>query len=480
MPRHDVFVKNEKGIERVGAMDLDVAAKTSEMAEQWVFNDYSREPPVLKASDGAFGAGSTIWRVVEAVPVDGKMREFFGYLKARKKAAVAKDSNMRIALLPACPPGFKLASEDSISLAMFCIEEVSADDGPAPKRARRGSARPCYDVAALSLACPVFSMQAKKRDESAMVFRDSDADGAGAVFYQDARRRYEFKCGSLGLGLLVALDVRTKAILDLNTAELALLDPAERKKLLAEGAKIYGEKPSLRKGGGHNVTWSDDEYAHVGLRATYLRLKSLQRYTETYNLCQRACDLDAGFADILARPTLRMASLGGGPAFELDAIREFVYQRHPDSEFDLYSIDLQPAWRPYAEALGCAFVAPFDVSKETAESLLKASGGKPVDLLVISYLMIYCTDDRTADMFAASLQKGYARAILFSERTHKQDIVELLERRGLSCVPLLPQAKGVDQRQMLVTLASQHRKPSGPRTPEPDLVFPNVPFAKGT
>ena len=43
--------------------------------------------------------------------------------------------------------------------------------------------------------------------------------------------------------------------------------------------------------------------------------------------------------------------MGGGP-FELDAVREFCRAKNDSVEFAFYSLDLQPGWRPYAEALG--------------------------------------------------------------------------------------------------------------------------------
>ena len=44
-------------------------------------------------------------------------------------------------------------------------------------------------------------------------------------------------------------------------------------------------------------------------------------------------------------------------------------------DFRLYSIDLQPGWKPYAEALGCAFAAPFDVLEASPDDLVAAAGG---------------------------------------------------------------------------------------------------------
>jgi hypothetical protein len=44
-----------------------------------------------------------------------------------------------------------------------------------------------------------------------------------------------------------------------------------------EGAHIYARKPNM---GEHDVTWSQREYAHLGLQKEYIKLKSVQRLTE--------------------------------------------------------------------------------------------------------------------------------------------------------------------------------------------------------
>ena len=95
----------------------------------------------------------------------------------------------------------------------------------------------------------------------------------------------------------------------------------------------------------------------------------------------------------------------------------------------------------------------------------------------MSYLLIYCTSERTADLFHYLLQKDLVKVLFISERTHDQDIVRLLEARGLAVVPLMPQAGGRDQRQLLV-LDPKNRAAVGDAPAE--LAFPNVPFAKGT
>ena len=64
-----------------------------------------------------------------------------------------------------------------------------------------------------------------------------------------------------------------KPLLISLTESLREVDPA----LKSQGESIYAQKPNL---GANGVTWSQENYAHLGLQAEYLRLKSIQRFTE--------------------------------------------------------------------------------------------------------------------------------------------------------------------------------------------------------
>ena len=467
----EIFVRNDKGTEYVGT----VSCETAPLPPTLVFTDYTREPSVL---DGTKDPKHPDWASRKASLQETKegVSKFVGFLRGRKKAAVAQLDSMVVALLP----------NDNLEIACF-FDENASTKRPRDDESDVGfGAFPSFDVVddnarkAFSAQLPLWNKKTARRDNAeAMVFRD---DKGGAVFFQDARRRYEFFCGEKGLLLLSGLLARTALVLKKNEEELKKLGP-KAAQIVEEGRRIYGEKPSLRKFGseaeGKNVTWSDGEYAHVGLQTQYLKLKSLQRFTETYNLCARACDADSGVQQLLCTSSrLRCASLGGGPAFELDAVREFCRAKNNSVEFAFYSLDLQPGWRPYAEALGCHFVAPFDVSKITPRDVIQACQG-PIDVLVISYLFIYCTTPRTADLLQHLLIKGLVKCLFVSERTHDQDIVQLLVERGLSVTPLMPQSGGKDQRQLLVLDRSKVKSTNATSLDE-DSAFPNVPFARGT
>ena len=78
----------------------------------------------------------------------------------------------------------------------------------------------------------------------------------------------------------------------------------------AEGYALYEEKPNLRRNG---TTWSDAEYGLPGFQWMYLRMKSWQRFTETWaclERCARGGLFDEG-ACLMS--SSRVVSIGGGP-----------------------------------------------------------------------------------------------------------------------------------------------------------------------
>ena len=93
---------------------------------------------------------------------------------------------------------------------------------------------------------------------------------------------------------------------------------------------MYVDKPTYHRtrrlglhGDGEHVTWSQEEYGMPGLQRTYLEMKSYQRFTEMWSLLERA-HLYGLFDNVKPDQNLRVASLGGGPGFELLAFQEFL------------------------------------------------------------------------------------------------------------------------------------------------------------
>ena len=272
----------------------------------------------------------------------------------------------------------------------------------------------------------------RRLDEDGMVY---DMGGGVCTYFQDRMRQYPFATGTAGLSLLRRLLVVNRRVFALSDARVLATDDPDRTE--REGEHLYVNKPSLRsapKGAGLG-TWSDEEYAHPGLQALYLRLKSFQRFTESWALYERAAargifdpwvrpadgttadgttadgatadgttadgttadgttadgaTADGTTADKLAadggtdaesvgarsasgerrgdrpaeRPKLCVASLGGGPGYELLALSWYLRQlaikrgvRPP--RLDLVSLDLHPSSQaPHASAHHGALALP--------------------------------------------------------------------------------------------------------------------------
>ena len=200
-----------------------------------------------------------------------------------------------------------------------------------------------------------------------------DAPNGLVHYWQDRRKKWTYTTGELGGSLL-------RGMIDLTTPLLRSRLEALPDNVTAEGVRIYAQKPNL---GANGVTWSQDDYGHLGLQAEYLRLKSLQRFTEGWMAMQRAYNAGALRKYMGEGPAvpLRVASFGGGPGFELVAIRSFCERHLPRASLSLASLDLATEWKPCAEGLGVAF-HPWNVND--GDGVLKAAGWEGIDLAVIS------------------------------------------------------------------------------------------------
>jgi len=316
-------------------------------------------------------------------------------------------------------------------------------------------------------------------------------DGS-TVYFCDRFRRYRFYAGGQGLSLLRGLVVANRRLLAENATKFAI-DPSEAARQRAEGYALYEEKPNLRRrGAGSEIgTWSDREYGLPGFQWMYLRLKSYQRFTETWaalERCAHAGLFDAGGCLGDAR---RVVSLGGGPGYELfafDAFRRYwnaadraawsfdaaLAEAPPEQRRAYASLDLQPSWEAYVSLLGYGFHR-WDVHRSGAEAV--AGGYEDGVVAMLSNIMCYCTDDATADLFLGLLE-GPVSAIVANERGAEQGIVALMERRGAVVVRLLDQtAAGKDHRQFIILPpGAPTTLPNIPLPPDAAKVFPNVPY----
>lgn len=185
-------------------------------------------------------------------------------------------------------------------------------------------------------------------------------------FYNDKDQKYENDTGAAGCELIEKLTAKTEAILSDLAKELSEDD-------LKRGEAIYRDQPSRsvtgRRGDALSATWSMDEYNDRGFQYHYIKNKSIQRYTETYDMLQMAynhgwrlpCPMSIGNVWNPApdgdesRRRVKIISVGGGPGFELLAFKDFCEKNFPGIECEFVSMDMAPTWRPYVEALGFKF-----------------------------------------------------------------------------------------------------------------------------
>lgn len=316
---------------------------------------------------------------------------------------------------------------------------------------------------------------------------DNETGEKRCTYYQDRDKKYPFYCGEEGHELLQTLMRENAALLELNqqrieeeAGRLSETDkPYSPDVIVRIGKGLYAHKPTLRTKG---VTWSTEEYSHPGLQRMYLRMKSIQRFTEIWALLERA-DAIGTFDWIYEKGAgaVRVAAVGGGPGYELLAARIFFKEKCPDITLDLICMDVCGAWRPCAESLGFRFVQ-YDITDESTDPLAAAGlGPGDLDLCIISCVMIYCTTKQTMEMFYKLLHDGGVGAALVSERGEKNMACTMFEELGGSVIRLIDQSNGLDERQAIWCSNDFYEKNQLPvsslknsNSNRPS--FPNVPF----
>ena len=120
-------------------------------------------------------------------------------------------------------------------------------------------------------------------DTEGMVYEMAD----GSVrYFQDRGRKYPFSAGPEALPLLRGLLATNNRVFAINKSIVDATGDA--KATIRHGEALYADKPTMKAHHGALGTWSDEEYAHPGLQSVYLRLKSFQRFTESWALFERA------------------------------------------------------------------------------------------------------------------------------------------------------------------------------------------------
>jgi hypothetical protein len=292
-------------------------------------------------------------------------------------------------------------------------------------------------------------------DEDAMVLHKDDK----CIFFSDQNKKWGSDTDMHGCELLVDMGALNLEALAIATSRMVAHGSPDR--LRQEGEDIYSEKRHLN--GPDGVTWSQTEYGHPGLHRQYLRLKSIQRFTETWALLERAAQTGIfdGDAGVPADRPLRIASVGGGPGYELIAMKvflqEYAGEKCGEEEHapELVSCDLEQSWDKYAEAVGVRF-EQWDINdggliekcrprgagggaaaaegKEGMEGM-EGVGFQGIDYVIISYVMaMYMKTDESLDRLAAWLTKEGVRAVFVSSRAQNLDTLPRIEKRNIEVI----------------------------------------------
>jgi len=388
------------------------------------------------------------------------------------------------------------------------------------------------------------------------------------VYYQGQDRKWSFDVTNSGHILLETLISRTSPLIErCHEVMENKMGWEEANRLSKEGSMIYARKPNKSQ---NTPTWSQTEYGHLGFQKEYLQLKSMQRFTETWTLLERAHnagafktfstkkqrensqgserktkksidgkdeehkvenqkdstsgpkeesgnskDLNEVSVDsktMIEKPVdtkeengdlgdtkeneskckeddgtateVTIASLGGGPGFELMAFELFFQRHYPKIKLRLFSLDLESSWGQYVELLGYQFIQ-WDFSKgEFIPQIIEKSKGKgkkdveKVDFVVLSYVFYhYMRKAECYDMLSRFLQRDAGKGVLISSRFERlEKPIEELEKRKLKVTKLISQDLGRDDRQLLLLPSSASILKDLDSIERISTEFPNVPY----
>lgn len=198
-----------------------------------------------------------------------------------------------------------------------------------------------------------------------------------------------------GISLINALEKLTGKFMQRAIDGISLDMPSEKCEKIVKGMELYAYKPSFTR----DITWTTEEYNLPEFQYTYIRLKSLQRYTECFTMYEKVFTDKTQIKNVL--------SIGGGSGYELIALRDFLRK-------DIHAeiIDIAESWKKYADLIDCEyFIADVNEVSDIIISTMKRA-----DLIIFSYVFKYLKDP-----FFAALNNQFAdKMLIFNER--HQDI----------------------------------------------------------
>jgi len=217
-------------------------------------------------------------------------------------------------------------------------------------------------------------------------------------------------------------------------------------------------------------TWSQDEYGHVGFQRWFLHSEAVPRCTTTWSLLEGATA--TGVIALSNNNSLRIASIGGGPGFELIACQLFFRRCWPNSNLSLTCLDLCKSWGRYVTALGYRF-EQWDLKSGKLLELLELERGQ-LDYVILSSVTACLSVMQIVGLLVDLLTDEGVRAVLVSSRVIAKGICEAARKRGIFAIWLNDQAQNSNDRQLAFMICS----PTVPSSRARECIFPDT-FVKG-
>ncbi len=286
------------------------------------------------------------------------------------------------------------------------------------------------------------------------------------IYYQDLKKKWKFYSNEEGFLLLKKCYKKIKSML-VENIDLIKKSNKDINKILKDGYNIYKNKTSLKKktksyGTGEYVTWTDEEYSHLGFQRYYLIVKGFQRFCETWSLLERSCNYGV-LKNIPDK--LNIVSIGGGPGFECYAFELFLKKYYPKKKCVFHILDLENKWGNYIKKFGNNYYFyKWDLYKD---DIYKTTNLKNIHFITISaFFVMYMTNDYSYNLINNWLNKNVL-SILINSRAKKIEGKVHLKKKNIYTTNLLGEN---DDRQIVLGL-KKYKKEHYLKN-----IFPNVPY----
>lgn len=285
------------------------------------------------------------------------------------------------------------------------------------------------------------------------------------VYYTDFYKKYKFFTNLNGFKLLLQIYKYIKKMLQLNI-KIIKNKNLNKNKILKEGSLIYNNKINLKQK--KLGTWSIEEYKHLGLMYFYIKIKSFQRFTENWSILEKGNKLQPSVFEELKDKSIsiNVASIGGGPGFELLAFKYFFnfHKNYNNIKLNFYNFDLVDEWEKYYKLLG----DEFNFIKGDFFEL--TSLNKNMDYIFFSNVFATYLNNINGYNKIINLLKN-CKAIFINDRNKNLNVFkEYLSKYNINMIEILGYH---DHRQIIIT-----KNKFNINFNNLNFIFPNVPYIK--